>query len=308
MTPPTADFIWFNGELVPWHKAQVHVMSHALHYGSSVFEGIRAYKTHKGVCIFKLKEHISRLFDSAKIYQLDIPFTQDQIIQACIDSVAQNGFESAYIRPLVFIGEIGMGMRTPETSKAEVMVAAFKWEKYLGDDAKSQGVDVCVSSWNRVAPNTLPATAKAGGNYLSSQLITLEAKRNGYHEGIGLDVNGMVSEGALQNLFIVKNNIIYTPQTSSSILVGLTRDTVITLAKNLGYEVREQPISRESLYLADEFFMTGTASEIVPVRSVDGVTIGDGHRGPVTAAMQQTFFGIFEGTTPNTDEWLTPVI
>ena len=304
MAKVNADLIWFNGELIPWQNATVHVMSHALHYGSSVFEGIRAYKTHKGTCIFRLEEHIDRLFDSAKIYRMTIPYTREEIIQACKDAVSKNNLESAYLRPLAFLGDVGMGLRPPADAKADVMIAAFAWEAYLGAEALEQGVDVGVSSWNRLAPNTMPTAAKAGGNYLSSQLISMEAGRHGYTEGIALDVNNMVSEGAGQNLFLVKNGVIYTPFSTASILPGLTRDTVITLAKDLGYEVREEPISRESLYLADEFFMTGTATEIVPVKSVDGMPVGTGSRGPVTEALQKAFFGIFDGTTEDKYNWL----
>lgn len=307
MAKVSAELIWFNGELMPWQNATVHVMSHALHYGSSVFEGIRAYKTHKGTCIFRLEEHIKRLFDSAKVYRMNIPYTPEEVIQACKDSVAKNNLEAAYLRPLAFLGDVGMGLRPPADAKADLMIAAFSWEAYLGADAIENGVEVGVSSWNRLAPNTMPTAAKAGGNYLSSQLISMEAGRHGYTEGIALDVNNMVSEGAGQNLFLVRNKVIYTPLSTSSILPGLTRDTVIQLAKNLGYEVREEPISRESLYLADEFFMTGTATEIVPVKSVDGIAVGSGSRGPVTKTLQDAFFGIFNGNTDVPDGWLDPV-
>ncbi len=302
-----ADLIWFNGELMPWENATVHVMSHALHYGSSVFEGIRAYNTHKGTCIFRLQEHVDRLFDSAKVYRMDIPFTNEEVVKACKDAVVKNELKAAYLRPLAFLGDIGMGLRPPADAKADLMVAAFSWEAYLGADAIEGGVEVGVSSWNRLAPNTMPTAAKAGGNYLSSQLISMEAGRHGYTEGIALDVNNMVSEGAGQNLFLVRKGVIYTPLSTSSILPGLTRDAVMTLAKDLGYEVREEPISRESLYLADEFFMTGTATEIVPVKSVDGLPVGTGTRGPVTAALQKAFFGIFDGTTEDKYNWLESV-
>ncbi|MEI6894610.1 MAG: branched-chain amino acid transaminase [Colwellia sp.] len=302
-----ADLIWFNGELMPWKNATVHVMSHALHYGSSVFEGIRAYETHKGTCIFRLEEHIERLFNSAKIYRMNIPYSQAEIIQACKDSVVKNNLKSAYLRPLFFLGDIGMGLRPPLDAVADAMIAAFSWEAYLGAEAIEDGVDVGVSSWNRLAPNTMPTAAKAGGNYLSSQLISTEAARHGYTEGIALDVNNMVSEGAGQNLFLVRKGIIYTPPGSASILQGLTRDSVFVLAKELGYEVREETISREGLYLADEFFMTGTATEIVPVKSVDGLPVGTGSRGPITKTLQDAFFGIFNGTTEDKWGWLEPV-
>jgi len=307
MAKVSAELIWFNGELMPWQNATVHVMSHALHYGSSVFEGIRAYDTHKGTCIFRLQEHVDRLFDSAKVYRMDIPYSNEEVVKACKDAVVKNELKSAYLRPLAFLGDIGMGLRPPLDAKADLMVAAFSWEAYLGADAIENGVEVGVSSWNRLAPNTMPTAAKAGGNYLSSQLISMEAARHGYTEGIALDVNNMVSEGAGQNLFLVRKGVIYTPLSTSSILPGLTRDAVMTLAKDLGYEVREEPISRESLYLADEFFMTGTATEVVPVKSVDGLPVGTGSRGPVTEALQKAFFGIFDGTTEDKWGWLESV-
>ena len=307
MAKVNADLIWFNGKLMPWKDATVHVMSHALHYGSSVFEGIRAYNTHKGTCIFRLKDHIDRLFDSAKIYRMNIPYTPEEVMQACKNSVQDNKLKSAYLRPLAFLGDIGMGLRPPIDAPADLMIAAFSWEAYLGADAIENGVDVGVSSWNRLAPNTMPTAAKAGGNYLSSQLISSEAARHGYAEGVALDVNNMVSEGAGQNLFLIRKGIIYTPPSTASILQGLTRDTVFVLAKQLGYEVREEPISRESLYLADEFFMCGTATEVVPVKSVDGMPVGTGSRGPITKALQEAFFGIFDGSTEIPDGWLDPV-
>lgn len=307
MAKANAEYIWFNGALMPWQNATVHVMSHALHYGSSVFEGIRAYSTHRGTCIFRLEDHIDRLFDSAKIYRMNIPFTKEQVMQACCDSVAENGLASAYLRPLAFLGDIGMGLRPADDAKADLMVAAFSWEAYLGADAMEKGVNVGVSSWNRIAPNTIPTAAKAGGNYLSSQQISREASRHGYTEGIALDVHGYVSEGAGQNLFLIRKGIIYTPPGSCSILPGLTRDTVITLAKSMGYEVREELIAREALYLADEFFMCGTATEIVPVSTVDGLPVGKGSRGPVTKALQDAFFGIFDGSTEDKWGWLAPV-
>jgi len=302
-----ADLIWFNGELMPWQNATVHVMSHALHYGSSVFEGIRAYDTHKGTCIFRLEEHVVRLFNSAKIYRMNIPYTQEEIIQACKDSVSKNNLKAAYLRPLFFLGDIGMGLRPPVDAVADAMIAAFSWEAYLGAEAIEHGVDVGVSSWNRLAPNTMPTAAKAGGNYLSSQLISTEAARHGYTEGIALDVNNMVSEGAGQNLFLVRDKVIFTPPSTASILQGLTRDVVIKFAQDLGYEVREEAISRESLYLADEFFMTGTATEIVPVKTVDGLPVGTGDRGPITKELQERFFGLFTGETEDKYNWLTPV-
>ena len=307
MTKVNSNLIWFNGELIPWQDATVHVMSHALHYGSSVFEGIRAYDTHQGTCIFRLQEHIDRLFDSAKIYRMTIPFDKKQVNQACKDAVVKNDLKSAYLRPLVFLGEVGMGLRPPIDAISDVMIAAFPWEAYLGAEAIEQGVDVGISSWNRLAPNTMPTAAKAGGNYLSSQLISCEAARHGYAEGIALDVNNFVSEGAGQNVFLVRKDVIYTPPTTASILPGLTRDSAISLAKDKGYEVREEPITRDALYLADEIFMTGTATEVVPVKSVDGLAVGIGSRGKVTEEIQAAFFGLFDGTTEDKYGWLEPV-
>lgn len=307
MAKVNADLIWFNGKLMPWKDATVHVMSHALHYGSSVFEGIRAYNTHKGTCIFRLEDHIERLFNSAKIYRMNIPYTPEQVMQACKDTVKDNKLKSAYLRPLAFLGDVGMGLRPPIDAIADVMIAAFSWDAYLGADAIENGVEVGVSSWNRLAPNTMPTAAKAGGNYLSSQLISMEAGRHGYTEGIAMDVNNQISEGAGQNLFLVRKGVIYTPPASASILSGLTRDSVFSLAKDLGYEVREETIARDALYIADEFFMTGTATEIVPVKSVDGITVGTGSRGPVTKALQDAFFGIFDGSTEDKWGWLEPV-
>lgn len=307
MAKVESDLIWSNGKFIPWKDATVHVMSHALHYGSSVFEGIRAYDTHKGTCIFRLEEHVDRLFDSAKIYRMRIPFNKQEVLQACKDAVKENNLKSAYLRPLIFLGEVGMGLRPPEDAVCDIIIAAFPWGAYLGEDAIEQGVDVGVSSWNRLAPNTMPTAAKAGGNYLSSQLISGEAARHGYAEGIALDVNNMVSEGAGQNVFLVRKNIIYTPPGSASILQGLTRDAVMRLAKDNGYEVKEEVIGRDALYLADEIFMTGTATEVVPVKSVDGIEVGCGSRGPVTKKIQELFFGLFDGTTEDKYGWLEQV-
>ena len=296
-------YIWFNGELVPWEKATVHVMTHALHYGSSVFEGIRCYSTPKGPAVFRLAPHTRRLFDSAKIYRMELPYSQEQISDACKTVVRENELKSAYLRPLAWrgYGEIGV---FPLKNPVEVMVAAIEWGAYLGAESLENGVDVAVSSWTRVAPNTLPAMAKAGGNYLSSQLIVMEAQRHGYAEGIALDVNGNLSEGSGENLFVIRDGIIFTPPFTAALLPGITRDTIITLAGDLGYEVREQNLPREALYLADELFFTGTAAEVTPVRSVDGTTIGAGKRGPITTVIQQAFFGLFNGETEDRWGWL----
>jgi branched-chain amino acid aminotransferase len=299
-------YIWFNGEMVPWEKATVHVMTHALHYGSSVFEGIRAYETPQGAAIFRLREHIRRLFDSCRIYRMDPPFTPDQVFEACRAVVRENGLKNAYIRPLVWRGYGEMGLN-PLRSPVEVMVAAMEWGAYLGAEGLEHGVDVHVSSWQRFAPNTLPAMAKAGGNYLSSQLIVMEAARNGYAEGIALDVHGWLSEGSGENLFLIRDGIIYTPPVTAALLPGITRDAVITLAQQLGYEVREQNLPREMLYLADELFFTGTAAEVTPIRSVDKLPVGSGKRGPITTAVQKAFFGLFSGETEDRWGWVTPV-
>ena len=298
-------YIWFNGEMVPWEKATVHVMTHALHYGSSVFEGIRAYETPQGAAIFRLREHIRRLFDSCRIYRMDPPFTPDQVFEACRAVVLENGLKNANIRPLVWRGYGEMGLN-PLRSPVEVMVAAMEWGAYLGAEGLEHGVDVHVSSWQRFAPNTLPAMAKAGGNYLSSQLIVMEAARNGYAEGIALDVHGWLSEGSGENLFLIRDGVIYTPPVTAALLPGITRDAVITLAQQLGYQVREQNLPREMLYLADELFFTGTAAEVTPIRSVDKLPVGSGKRGPITTAIQKAFFGLFSGETEDRWGWLTP--
>ncbi|MBQ4839430.1 branched-chain amino acid transaminase [Pseudoalteromonas luteoviolacea] len=299
----TSELIWHNGEMIPYQEATTHVLSHALHYGSSVFEGIRAYDTPNGPAIFRLDDHIQRLFDSAKIYRMEIPFSQEEVKAACKQAVKENGFSNAYLRPFAFLGHVGLGLN-PKSHIADVTVAAMEWGAYLGEDSLAEGVDVCVSSWSRLAPNTMPTAAKAGGNYLSSQLISGEAKRNGYVEGIALDVNGYLSEGAGENLFMVRKGVLYTPPTTACILPGLTRDTIIHLAKERGYEVREEPIAREALYLADEFFMVGTAAEVVPVRSVDKIQVGAGKRGPITAELQQAYFDLVKGQSKDPEGWL----
>lgn len=297
------DYIWFNGELVEWDKATVHVLSHAIHYGTSFFEGIRCYETPQGPAIFRLTPHMQRLIDSAKIYRTTIPYTLDQLVAAVKETVRANRLRSGYIRPVVFrgYGEIGVN---PLNNPVEVAIATIEWGKYLGAEAMEQGVDVCISSWNRFAPNTMPALAKAGGNYMNSQLIKMEAIANGYAEGIALDAGGYISEGSGENLFLVRNGVVYTPPLTSSILSGITRDTVMTLLREMGVEVREQVLPREMLYLADELFFTGTAAEITPIRSVDRIPIGTGRRGPITAAVQEVFFGIVQGERPDRYGWL----
>lgn len=290
--------------MVKWAEAKVHVMSHAFHYGTSVFEGVRCYDTHKGPAVFRHREHMQRLHDSAKIYRMPVEYSVDQLMAATRETLLKNNLKSAYIRPLVFVGDVGMGVNPPAGYKTDVIIAAFPWGAYLGAEALEQGIDAMVSSWNRSAPNTIPTAAKAGGNYLSSLLVGSEARRHGYQEGIALDVHGYVSEGAGENIFIVKNGILFTPTLTSAALPGITRDAILTLAKDLGIEIREQTLSRESLYLADEVFMTGTAAEITPVRSVDGIQVGIGRCGDITKQIQQAFFGLFNGQTEDKYHWL----
>ena len=305
MPIPATKFIWFNGKLVPWEKATVHVLTHALHYGSSVFEGVRAYETPKGVAIFRLRDHTRRLFDSAKIYRIPLAFTGEQINEACRQVIAANELKrGAYIRPVVFRGYGEIGVTPKIEPPTEVAVAAWEWGKYLGAEAEEHGVDACISSWQRVAPNTLPALAKAGGNYLSSQLIGAEARRLGFAEGIGLSPDGTLSEGSGENLFLVKDGVLLTPALAHSVLGGLTRDTVMRLARERGIEVKECAIPRELLYIADEAFFTGTAVEITPIRSVDRLAVGAGKRGPLTETLQNAFFGLFNGKTADKWGWL----
>jgi branched-chain amino acid aminotransferase len=300
------DWVWRNGEWVAWEDATVHVSAHALHYGSSVFEGIRAYSTPDGPAVFAMEPHVRRLFNSCKIARIDVPYSQEAISAAIVDIVARNGHQSCYVRPLVFRGSEQIGVDGRQCP-VEVVIFTLEWGRYLGAEAIEQGVDVMVSSWRRMAPDTLPALAKIGGQYINSQLITMEAKDNGFTEGIGLDVNGYVSEGAGENIFLVFDSVIYTPPLAMSILGGVTRQCVVTLARDLGYEVREQMIAREMLYVADEMFFTGTAAEVSPIRSVDRVPVGEGTRGPVTQRIQEEFFALTSGQLPDRFGWLTPV-
>lgn len=301
-----AKLIWRNGELLPWKDATTHVMTHALHYGSAVFEGVRAYDTkHKGVVVFRNREHTERLFFSAKVYKIKIDYTVEQVMEACREVVRVNDLKSAYIRPLAYLGYGEMGPAS-QNCPSDLMIAAFPWGAYLGEDGLKNGIDVCVSSWRRPAPGTIPAGVKAAGNYLSSRLVGMEAKDRGFAEGIGLAHDGTVSEGAGENIFVIKNGRITTPPLSSSVLSGITRDTVMTLARSLGIEVVEQSLPREALYAADEMFFTGTAAEVTPVRSVDRIAIGDG-KFPVTKRIQAAFFGLFNGETEDKWGWLDPV-
>lgn len=298
--------LWMNGRLVDFADAKVHVLSHAMHYGSGVFEGARCYNTKQGPAVFRLHEHTRRLFDSAKIYRMEIPYTIEEFKQASLEVIAANEFQDCYLRPLVYRGFHSLGVH-PGKCPIEVVIAAWQWGKYLGAEALEQGVDVRVSSWNRMAPNTFPAMAKATANYMNSQLIRLEASADGYHEGIALDVQGYVCEGSGENIFLVRDGEIRTPPLGGSVLPGITRDTIIRLARDLGYEVIETLIPRESLYIADEVFFTGSAAEVTPIRSIDRVTIGEGKRGPVTERLQSEYFAYIDGRIPDRYGWLTPV-
>lgn len=299
--------IWHNGRFINWQDAQVHVLSHVVSYGSAVFEGIRCYETKTGPAVFRLKEHVRRMFDSAKIYRMDMSqFTPEQMAAAMIELVQVNGLKSCYFRPIVLRGYGVIGVNG-SANPIECYIACWEWGKYLGPEALEGGVDVCISSWNRMAPNTLPALAKSAGNYNNSQLINMEAKANGYSEGIALDVNGYVSEGSGENIFVVRDGVIYTPPMGTSVLTGITRDTIVKLAASLGLPLVETIIPREMLYIADEVFFTGTAAEVTPIRSIDRITVGAGKRGPVTERIQKKFFGIVEGTEPDEFGWLTPV-
>lgn len=297
--------IWFNGKFVPYEDAKVHVLAHAIHYGSSVFEGIRAYQTKKGTAIFRLPEHMRRLLDSAKIYRMKPPYDRETLQRATIQTIFRSKLESSYIRPIIFRGLGPMGVN-PLDNPVETAIAVYEWGPYLGADALEQGIDVQVASWNRFAPNTVPALAKAGGNYLNASLVKMDAVLNGYAEGIMLTTNGYLAEGSGENLFLVRNDEIYTAPSAFSILPGITRSTVIQLAAAAGITVHEKSMPHEALYLADELFFTGTAAEVTPIRSVDKYVIGNGKRGTITQKIQEAFFDIVEqGNDPF--GWLTPV-
>jgi len=296
--------IWFSGKFIDWKDATIHVMSHVVHYGSAVFEGLRCYETPKGAAIFRLKEHVHRLFNSAKIYRMKVTFTEEEVFNACVEIIKINGWKEAYLRPLIFRGYDSLGV-APGNCPIETVVGVWKWGKYLGKEALENGVDVRVASWTRIAPNTLPALAKCGANYMNSQLIKMEALADGYAEGIALDSSGYVSEGSGENLFVVSEGKVMTPPLGASVLPGITRDSVITLARDLKYDVKECLIPREMLYIADEVFFTGSAAEITPIRSVDRIIVGSGKRGPITAKLQERFFAYLNGELPDKYGWLT---
>jgi branched-chain amino acid aminotransferase len=304
MSFPKSDLIWMNGKLVPWDDARIHVGSHVIHYGSAVFEGVRCYSTPEGPAVFRLDSHTERLFDSAKIYRMEIPIGPEEFNRAILDTISANKLEACYIRPIVYRGYGQLGVN-PFPCPVDMAIMVWEWGKYLGTDALEQGVDVCVSSWSRMAPNTLPAMAKSAANYMNSQLIKMEAIKGGYAEGIGLSADGQVAEGGGENLFFVRKGTLVTPPLASAGLSGITRDSVLRLAKRLGLPVVQEPIPREMLYLADELFFTGTAAEITPIRSVDKITIGKGKRGPVTEALQKAFFDVLECRVPDEFSWLT---
>jgi branched-chain amino acid aminotransferase len=304
MSFPKSDFIWMNGTLVPWDEARIHVGSHVIHYGSGVFEGIRCYKTPEGPAVFRLQAHTERLFNSAKVYRMEIPYSPEQIDSAILQTIAANRMDACYIRPLVYRGYGALGVN-PLPCPVDALIMVWDWGRYLGPEALEAGVEVRVSSWTRIAPNTIPTMAKATANYMNSQLIKMEALKEGYAEGIALDAEGFVSEGSGENLFLVKKGALVTPPLASSVLPGITRDSVIRLAGRIGVPVREERIPREALYLADEVFLAGTAAEITPVRAIDKIVIGGGSRGPVTAALQKAFFDVIECRVPDEFSWLT---
>ena len=299
--------IWHNGKFISWTDAKIHVLAHVTSYGSSVFEGIRCYRTASGPAIFRGPEHMRRLLDSAKIYRMALPYSVDELVTAMHELVRVNKLDSCYVRPLVFRGYGDLGVLPTKDTPIETYLACWEWGKYLGAEAMEEGVDVCISSWTRLAPNTLPILSKAGANYMNSQLIRMEAAANGYAEGIALDVSGYVCEGSGENVFVVRDGKILTPPIGSSVLPGITRDSVITLARDLGITVTETLIPREMLYIADEVFFSGTAAEISPIRSVDRIPVGAGKRGLITEKLQREFFSLVEGKSADRYGWLAPV-
>ena len=305
MLQPT-EKIWHNGRFILWSDARIHVLSHVVSYGSSVFEGVRCYETQQGPAVFRPREHMRRLVDSAKIYRMEVPYSVDELTDAMVSVIRENNMRACYVRPIVLRGYGDVGV-LPTNNPIETYIACFPWGRYLGEEALKEGVDVCVSSWTRIAPNTLPALAKAGANYMNSQLIRMEAAANGYSEGIALDEAGYVSEGSGENIFLVRDGKLLTPPLGASVLPGITRDTVVKIASQLGIPIVETIIPREMLYIADEVFFTGTAAEVSPIRSVDKIKIGAGHRGPITERIQKRFFEIVDGAAKDEFGWLTPV-
>lgn len=307
MSPFKEDgLIWMNGRFVSWKDAKIHVASHVIHYGSSLFEGFRAYENSKGTAVFRLQAHTQRLYNSCKIYRMEIPYTQDEFNKAVIETIKHNKLKSCYVRPIVYRGYTSLGV-DPFPNPVDCAIMVWEWGQYLGEAALEQGVDVCVSSWRRMAPDTFPALAKSGANYMNSQLIKMEAKLEGYSEGIALDVEGHVSEGSGENIFLVTNGRLITPPLLSSVLPGITRDSVMLLAREAGIPVAEETIPREMLYVADEVFFTGSAAEITPIRSIDKIVIGSGRRGPVAKKLQEEFFAIVRAEKPDRSGWLTYV-
>jgi len=300
------DWIWRDGEFIPWNDAQVHLLSHSLQFGSSVFEGIRCYSTPRGPAIFRLEDHLKRMVNSCKIYRMELKHSVDDLVAACCELVEKNGLDACYLRPMVLRGYGSTGM-VPFDSPIEVYLPCWPWGAYLGEGALENGVDACVSTWNRVAPNTIPSMAKVAGNYLSGQLVKMEALTNGFQEAIALNVDGTISEGSGQNVFIVSGGTLYTSPIDGTLLHGITRDSIITLARDAGIPVREQSLPREALYTADEVFLTGTASEVTPVRSVDRIAVGAGKPGPLTQQIQRRFLDVVKGVTEDTHGWLTYV-
>ena len=306
MAFPGTGKIWMNGKLVAWKDATIHIASHVIHYGSGVFEGARCYGTPKGSACFRLDAHMRRLQHSAKIYRMEYPLDLDGWMNAVLETIRANQMKACYIRPLLYRGYDTLGVN-PLSNPVDAAILLWEWGAYLGKEALEQGVDVKISSWARMAPNTLPAMAKSTANYANSALIKMEALADGYSEGLVLDVSGHVSEGSGQNVFVVRDGIIYTPPLGSSILGGITRDSIITLARDLGFTLIESVLPRESLYIADEVFFAGTAAEVTPVRSLDKIAIGSGHRGPITEALQRAFFDVINGEVPDSRGWLTYV-
>lgn len=306
MTMIKAKYIWMDGKFVDWENAKIHILSHVIHYGTGVFEGLRCYKTSKGPVIFRLNDHIERLFDSAKIYRMEISYSTQELNTVVVDLIKKNELEDAYIRPIAYRGYDALGVN-PFTCPVCVTIATLQWGKYLGKEALESGVDVMISSWNRMAPNTFPAMAKCCANYMNSQLIKMEAITYGFVEGIALDTTGYVSEGSGENIFAVKNGVLHTPPLHASILPGITRNTIMIIANDFGIPVVEEMLTREYLYLADEVFFTGSAAEVTPIRSIDKITIGQGKCGSITKQLQDAFFDVIEGRKEDKHGWLTRV-